>query len=83
MRLTSRGQVGALLAILLLRCTKASEQPSFLVLASRNNAAILTLDQRLAELARQLEIDALGCNAAQTAIRVYPIAPCTMAIMGS
>ena len=31
-----------------------------LVLARRNNAAILTLDRRLAELARKLEIDVIG-----------------------
>jgi len=32
----------------------------YLVLARRNNAAILTLDHRLAELARKLEIDIIG-----------------------
>jgi predicted nucleic acid-binding protein len=32
----------------------------YLVLARRNNAAILTLDHRLAELARKLEIDVIG-----------------------
>ena len=32
----------------------------YLVLARRNNASILTLDQRLAELARKLEIDIIG-----------------------
>ena len=32
----------------------------YLVLARRNNAAIFTLDHRLAELARKLEIDIIG-----------------------
>jgi predicted nucleic acid-binding protein len=32
----------------------------YLVLARRNNAAILTMDHRLAELARKLEIDIIG-----------------------